>query len=79
MLSGAATDVALTVSGSGEIDAAALAAERAVVRVEGSGEAAVAASASLDAKVSGSGDITYHGTPAQLVTAVAGSGEIEPA
>ncbi|MCC6438092.1 MAG: DUF2807 domain-containing protein [Acidimicrobiales bacterium] len=79
VVTGSATDATLSVDGSGELDASGLVAERAVVRVAGSGEAAVQATAALDAAVSGSGEISYRGTPATLTTAVSGSGEIEPA
>jgi hypothetical protein len=74
-LSGRADELTVTVSGSAECNAAALAARRATVTVSGSGDVTVNASEALDAKVSGSGSVHYLGTP-KLTKSVSGSGEI---
>lgn len=53
----------LTVNGSGDISADKLTAAEVVATVAGSGDISCHASKQLDAKVSGSGDIDYKGSP----------------
>lgn len=53
----------LTVNGSGDISAEKLTADEVVATVAGSGDITCYASKKLDAKVSGSGDIEYKGSP----------------
>lgn len=53
----------LTVNGSGDISAEKLTATEVVATVAGSGDITCYASKKLDAKVSGSGDIEYKGSP----------------
>jgi len=65
-----------SVSGSGNLNLKKLEAQEAVVRVSGSGDVDVTVVRRIDAKVSGSGDITYRGDPKQLSTSVSGSGSI---
>ena len=62
-MKGSAQKAALTVNGSGDIDAEKLAATNVVATVAGSGDIVCYASRQLDAKVSGSGDIEYKGSP----------------
>ena len=62
-MKGSAQKAALTVDGSGDIDAEKLAATNVVATVAGSGDIVCYASGQLDAKVSGSGDIEYKGSP----------------
>ena len=62
-MKGSAQKAALTVNGSGDIDAEKLAATNVVATVAGSGDIVCYAAGQLDAKVSGSGDIEYKGSP----------------
>ena len=58
-----ATTVMSEVNGSGDISAEKLAATNVVATVAGSGDIVCYASRQLDARVSGSGDIKYKGSP----------------
>ena len=58
-----ATTVMSEVNGSGDISAEKLAATNVVATVAGSGDIVCYASRQLDARVSGSGDIEYKGSP----------------
>lgn len=58
-----ATTVLSEVNGSGDISAEKLAATNVVATVAGSGDIVCYASRQLDARVSGSGDIEYKGSP----------------
>lgn len=73
---GRSQDTEFHLAGSGDIRAEHLLSLRTKVRVAGSGDARVHASESLDARVAGSGDVSYAGQPAKVSRAVAGSGEI---
>jgi hypothetical protein len=64
------------VSGSGDLDLRELTAQEAHVRISGSGNVDMTAHQALVARVSGSGDVTYAGTPERLSTRVSGSGTI---
>jgi hypothetical protein len=64
----------LELLGSGEIDTRELVANDVYVEIAGSGHADVFAKESLEAVVSGSGDIRYYGDPAHKSTSVTGSG-----
>jgi hypothetical protein len=46
------------------------------VRISGSGNASVWANESIEAKISGSGDIDYRGNPNKEITKISGSGSI---
>ena len=56
-------DLTLNITGSGDISAEKLAATNVVATVAGSGDIVCYASRQLDARVSGSGDIEYKGSP----------------
>ena len=62
-IKGSAQKATLTVNGSGDISAEKLAATNVVATVAGSGDIVCYASRQLDARVSGSGDIEYKGSP----------------
>ncbi len=64
------------IDGSGDINAEEFRVLNAVVRVEGSGDIRVYATESLEASVSGSGDIYYRGDPKVVQKSISGSGEI---
>ena len=69
----------VNVSGSGNVGLEKLTAEDVTVDVSGSGNARVYASRSLNATISGSGNVGYSGNPANVEKDVSGSGEISPA
>ena len=62
-MKGSAQKATLIVNGSGDISAEKLAATNVVATVAGSGDIVCYASRQLDARVSGSGDIEYKGSP----------------
>ena len=64
------------VKGSGGITADEFPVQNCTAAVDGSGEIRVATSESLDAKISGSGDIYYKGDPGTLDATTSGSGEV---
>jgi len=65
-----------TINASGDVHATGLEAERATITVNGSGDADVNVTDILGAKIYGSGDITYIGSPSKVHISVTGSGEI---
>ena len=73
---GTTTDFAATISGSGDIKAFDLEADNVEATVSGSADIKVTANKRLQARVSGSGDITYRGNPEKLDTKTSGSGDI---
>jgi len=75
-VAGTTQDLEAWVSGSGTLDLFDLEARNVTVRVSGSGDANVVALESLDAKVSGSGDVRYRGDPPRTNTSVSGSGTV---
>ncbi len=75
-VSGSIDELELVVSGAGDVEAGELAAQDVEVRVSGAGDATVRAARSLDANVSGVGEITYLGDPTKVETRVSGVGEI---
>ncbi len=78
-VSGSADEARIGIAGSGDVDARRLAAKRVSVSISGSGDAHVNASDAIDAKVAGSGDISYSGHPHDVLRRVSGSGSIEAA
>jgi hypothetical protein len=75
-LDGTANLVDIRLSGSGSVFCDKLQAKTAAVTISGSGNVSVYASESLDATISGSGDIHYSGNPAKVNKNVTGSGNI---
>jgi len=73
---GKVTRLSATINGSGDVHAAELKSKSATINVNGSGDADVHVTEILTAKVHGSGDITYTGSPSKVHTAVKGSGGI---
>ena len=73
---GKAQAMEASVSGSGSLDATNFETDKTKVRVSGSGDAEVFAKVELDARTSGSGDISYKGNPAQVNTSNSGSGSV---
>ena len=77
MLRGKAVDTEIRVSGSGDFKGESLESDNTDVSVSGSGDARVTAYKSLRARVAGSGDIRYKGSPDTSDTKVSGSGSIK--
>ena len=77
MISGSADEVRIGVAGSGDINARNFTAKKVSVSISGSGDAHVNATEALDARVAGSGDVTYSGRPRDVSRKVSGSGSIE--
>nr|WP_299342555.1 head GIN domain-containing protein [Allomuricauda sp.] len=75
-LEGKTTDLDVQVSGSGDIKAYGLDAEFVTATVSGSADIKVTANQSIQARVSGSGDISYRGNPKKIDTKSSGSGDI---
>jgi hypothetical protein len=76
-LSGTAEQARLSVEGSGEVKAGGLTASSAEIEVEGSGDVEVTLDGGpLRARVSGSGDVVWHGRAVVELASVSGSGEI---
>ena len=77
MISGTADEARFGVAGSGDINARNLTAKKVSVSISGSGDAHVNATEALEAKVAGSGDVTYSGHPHDVSRRVSGSGSVE--
>jgi len=75
-LSGNTNNLEVSISGSGDIKAYNLIADIVDATVSGSADVEVTANKSINAKVSGSGDIDYRGNPEKIDTKVSGSGDI---
>jgi hypothetical protein len=77
IINGSAVNEDLDISGSGKIDVAGIAAENGITHTSGSGDMKVMLSKTLDAKISGSGSVYYHGNPI-ITTHISGSGNVIP-
>lgn len=75
-LSGHADNTQIRISGSGDYSARGLHTANTTVHISGSGDASVYATNKLDASVSGSGDISYGGSPKSVFKSKSGSGDI---
>lgn len=76
-LNGDSDDLNIDISGSGNVDAFGLAAIHAYVKIDGSGDAEVKVSESLQVDINGSGDVIYMGDPS-LQVSINGSGSVHP-
>lgn len=63
-------------NGSGDVSAIGLLAKTVTANTSGSGDVSVFASENLDAKISGSGDITYKGSASNVSKRKTGSGDV---
>lgn len=70
--------VSVGITGSGDADLFGLIAREAHASILGSGDIQVHATETLDAAVSGSGDITYDGDPSVSEPRITGSGTVAP-
>lgn len=76
-VSGSTNHLMLDVRGSGDYLGEEMIATTADVDVSGSGNATLNVTDHLEAVVSGSGSIIYHGEPASVDSSISGSGEVE--
>jgi len=74
-LAGRVDDERLRVSGSAQLDAWDLRAQRAEVRISGHGEVGLAVAGRLEARITGYGNVTYDGDP-EVDQAVSGGGAV---
>jgi hypothetical protein len=65
----------IRLSGSGNINMPAVNSEICTASISGSGDIDIQVSKSLDGKISGSGNITYHGNGQLINSSIAGSGK----
>jgi len=65
-----------SIAGSGDIEAYGLKAEKADMKISGSGDMTISVEKELKARISGSGDIRYKGNPKYEDSKVSGSGSI---
>jgi hypothetical protein len=75
---GTATQLYVTLDGSGEAQLGQLIARDVHVVVSGSGLVQLTATTSLDAAVPGTGTILYSGNPSKVTTSVTGTGSVTP-
>jgi hypothetical protein len=75
-LSGRAENAKIKLTGSGDLSTRELQTVNTYVELVGSGDASVNATGSLNAKLSGSGDINYSGNPKSISKSKSGSGGI---
>ncbi len=75
-LSGRAENAKVKLVGSGDLSTRELQTVNTYVELVGSGDASVNASGSINAKLSGSGDINYSGNPKSVSKSKSGSGSI---
>ncbi len=76
LLAGSANTVNTKISGSGNADCSNLIADDASAHVSGSGNVKLNANHSVDASISGSGNISYKGAATDIRKHVAGSGRL---
>ena len=67
----------LVLRGSGNVDASNMEAQMAEVKSVGSGNVDVSANQSLSVSLAGSGNVVYHGEPAELRKSITGSGLVK--
>ena len=67
----------IAISGAGDVDARELVAREVEIGISGAGDATVHATESLEARVSGVGNVTYYGDPEHKRTKVSGLGHIK--
>ena len=76
-LAGSCEHLQLGVSGSGDVDGGELATQTATVRISGQGNATLRVSNRLDVRLSGVGQVRFHGEP-HVTQRITGAGSIEP-
>jgi hypothetical protein len=74
--SGSAQAVKAEITGSGKIYASNMETDKCTVRISGSGDVEVNVKTELDARISGSGSVSYKGNPARVNADSSGSGKV---
>jgi hypothetical protein len=74
--SGSSKKQTIRLSGSGNINMPAVNSETSIASISGSGDINIQVSKSLDGKISGSGNIMYHGNAQVTNSSISGSGRI---
>ena len=74
--SGSAQSVKAGITGSGKILAANMETDKCEVRISGSGDVEINVKTELDARISGSGTVSYKGNPARVNADSSGSGKV---
>ena len=74
--SGTAKEIKTNISGSGKVYAANLEVDICNVRISGSGDVEINVKSELDANISGSGTVSYKGTPSHVNGNSSGSGKV---
>jgi hypothetical protein len=75
--SGSADRVEARISGSGKVLAADLQTNSCHVRISGSGDVEINVTKELDANITGSGSVSYRGTPSKVNSHASGSGKVK--
>jgi len=76
LANGTAREIKATISGSGEVLASNLEVNKCEVRISGSGDVQINVKNELDATISGSGSVSYKGSPSQVNSHSSGSGKV---
>ena len=74
--SGTAKRVKTSISGSGRVQAADLVTNTCDVRISGSGDVVIEVRDELEANITGSGSVTYKGSPSKINSHASGSGKV---
>jgi len=75
-LKGSANALDVAISGSGDVNAVELRSADCEVAISGSGDAQINCTASLESRISGSGDVRYKGNAPKVKASVSGSGDV---
>ena len=79
VLTGSAPKQRAVISGSGDIHNFGLNSGEAITEIVGSGDIEVLVQERLDVRISGSGSVSYKGTPTDINSTIVGSGNIRNA
>ena len=75
-VSGRAKNLSIDISGSGDVEVPKLKAEKAVIKVNGSGDVSAYVTEDLDVSITGSGDVIVKGNPKRVKQKINGSGRV---
>lgn len=76
MLNGTANEIETHISGSGKVLAANLEVSKCDVHISGSGDVEINVKDSIEAQISGSGSVSYKGSPSHVNSHSSGSGHV---
>ena len=75
-VSGRAKNLSIDISGSGDVEVPKLKAEKAVIKVNGSGDVSAYVTEDVDVSIAGAGDVTVKGNPKKVKQKINGSGGV---